>query len=117
MVLVLPARWPRNFNSYTQYNSNMIISSDFDVKEKELVVSCYDQNGEIALLRKPIHDADMFVWSKSKTPSEHRNWDGSFLEQAPSKYLPKFRIEELIEQRLSKHEKDMIYSAHDPKKY
>lgn len=95
----------------------MIISSDFDVKERELVVSCYDENGEIALLRKPIHESDMFVWSKSDVPSEHRNWDGKFLTQAPSKYLPKFRIEEMIESRLSKREKDMIYSGYDPKKY
>lgn len=95
----------------------MIISSDFDVKDKELVISYYNQAGEIAMLKKFIHESDMFVWTKSTSPSENRNWDNNFLGRAPSKFLPKFRIEELIQERLTQKERDTIYGPWDPKKY
>lgn len=95
----------------------MIISSDFDIKEKEIIVSYYSKDGDIDILKKKLHDSDMFNWSKSQSPSEHRNWDNTFLAPIPSKFVSRFRLEELISDRFSTEEKNKVYGDFNPKKY
>jgi len=95
----------------------MIVSTDFDVKEKELIISYYDKNGDMQFLKKKMHESDLFNWNKTNSPSEFRNWDGSFLQKTPSHYISKFRCEELIQEKLSDAEKARINSVYTPKKY
>lgn len=95
----------------------MILSTDFDISTKELIVSHYDASGNIAFLRKKMHDSDIFNWNKTQTPSEFRNWDGAFLQKIPSKFISRFRVEELINERFSPEEKARIYASNNPKKY
>lgn len=95
----------------------MIVSTEFDIKEKDIVVSYYGKDGNIAFLRKKLHDSDVFNWNKTSQPSEFRNWNNEFLQRTPSKFISKFRLEELISERLNDREKALIYADQDPNKY
>ena len=95
----------------------MIISSEFKQDDSKLVVSYYDEAGNVAYAVKHIHDADQFNWKLTGRPSEYRNWDNKFVDKSKSKWLSRFRIEELIQTRFSEEELAQIYSDHNPKKY
>lgn len=95
----------------------MIVSTDFDIKEKELIVSYYDEAGDMQFLRKKLHESDMFNWNTTSTPSEYRNWDGRFLEKVPSKFVSRFRCEEIIQTRLTQSDREKLFAIHNPKKY
>ena len=95
----------------------MIISTEFNQDTCELLVSYYDPNGQVAFIRKYIHDIDQFNWVFTPSPTEHRNWDNRFLKKAKNKWLSRFRLEELIQERFSQEELGLIYSNQGPKKY
>jgi len=95
----------------------MIISSEFKQEDSKLIVSYYDETGNVAYAVKHIHDADQFNWKLTGRPSEYRNWDNKFVDKSKSKWLSRFRIEELIQTRFSEEELSQIYSDHNPKKY
>lgn len=95
----------------------MIISTEFNQDTCELLVSYYDSTGSVAYIRKYIHDIDQFNWVLTPTPTENRNWDNRFLKKAKNKWLSRFRLEELIQERFTQEEKDQIYSTQGPKKY
>jgi DNA polymerase elongation subunit (family B) len=95
----------------------MIISTEFNVDESALVVSYYDEQGKIAFIKKPIPQTDLFNWTVTANPTEFRNWDNKFLRKSPSKWLSRFRLEELTQARLNQAELDRIYSDFSPKKF
>ena len=95
----------------------MIISTEFNQDTCELLVSYYDANGQVAYIRKYIHDVDQFNWVLTPSPTEYRNWDNRFLKKSKSKWLSRFRLEELIQERFTPEELDLIYSTQGPKKY
>lgn len=95
----------------------MIIGSE--AINNELVVSYYDENGNIAYLRKPLFDHEIFNWVEADKPSLYKNWDGKNIKSAPSdpKWLTRTRLEELLIEKLSKEEKEKIYDFNNyPKK-
>ena len=95
----------------------MIVSTEFNSDSSTLVISYYDETGNIAFINKPIQQGDLFNWMLTPTPTENRNWDNRFLKKAPNKWLSRFRLEELTQSRLSQDELDLIYSDLSPKKY
>ena len=95
----------------------MIISTEFNQDTCELLVSYYDSNGHVAFIKKYIHDIDQFNWVLTPSPTEHRNWDNRFLKKAKNKWLSRFRLEELIQERFTQEELALIYSNQGPKKY
>lgn len=95
----------------------MIISTEFNQDTCELLVSYYDANGQVAYIRKYIHDVDQYNWVLTPSPTEYRNWDNKFLKKSKSKWLSRFRLEELIQERFTDEEKALIYSNQGPKKY
>jgi len=95
----------------------MIISTEFNQDTSELMVSYYDANGQVAFIKKYIHDIDQFNWVLTPSPTEYRNWDNRFLKKAKNKWLSRFRLEELIQERFTPEELDLIYSNQGPKKY
>ena len=95
----------------------MIISSEFNPDDSTLVASYYDDKGKVAFVRKPIPQQDLFNWTVTGTPTEFRNWDNKFLKKAPSKWLSRFRIEELMQSRFTKEEMDLLYSEFVPKRF
>lgn len=95
----------------------MIISTEFNSIDSMLVISYYQPDGTVGFIKKPIHKHDLFNWILTPNPSEFRNWDGRFLKKTESKWLSRFRLEELTQTRLSKDELDLIYADYSPKKY
>lgn len=95
----------------------MIVSTEFNSDDSTLVISYYDETGNIAFVKKPIQQTDLFNWATTPTPTEFRNWDNRFLKKAPNKWLSRFRLEELTQSRLHQSELDLIYSDLSPKKY
>lgn len=95
----------------------MIISTEFNQDTSELIVSYYDSNGQVNYVRKFIHDTDQYNWVLTPSPTEYRNWDNRFLKKSKSKWLSRFRLEELIQERFDEEELSLIYSNQGPKKY
>lgn len=95
----------------------MIVSTEFNSDDSTLVISYYDEDGNIAFIKKPIQQQDLFNWVLTPTPTEFRNWDNRFLKKAPNRWLSRFRLEELTQSRLNQDELDRIYSDLSPKKY
>jgi DNA polymerase elongation subunit (family B) len=85
--------------------------------ESALVVSYYDEIGTIAFIKKPIQQTDLFNWATTPNPTEFRNWDNRFLKKVPSKYLSRFRLEELTQTKLAQTDLDLLYSDYNPNKY
>lgn len=95
----------------------MIISSQFNVDEAMLEVSFYDENGKVAFIQKPVPATDQFNWVLTANPTEFRNWDNKFLRKSPSKWLSRFRLEEITQSRFTKTELSQVYSDYSPKKF
>jgi DNA polymerase elongation subunit (family B) len=95
----------------------MIISTEFNQEESTLITSYYDPEGKVAFIRKPIQQMDLFNWTTTPNPTEFRNWDNKFLKKTPSKWLSRFRLEELTQERLAQIDLDKLYSDYSPRKY
>ena len=83
-----------------------------EVKDQDLIISYYDSKGKIDYIIKRLAPHEIFNWVESDKPSVEKNWDGSFLKKEKSKpqYLSRTRIEELILEKLTKEEINLIYS-------
>jgi len=95
----------------------MIVSTEFNPEDSTLVISYYDETGNIAFVKKPIQQADLFNWTLTPNPTEFRNWDNRFLKKTPGRWMSRFRLEELTQSRLNQEELSRIYSDLSPKKY
>lgn len=90
-----------------------------EVQENTLMISYYDENGKISYIRKQLTDREIFNWVESDRPSIYKNWDGVPITQSKSdpKWLTRSRLEELIIEKLTPHEKSIIYNFDNlPKK-
>lgn len=83
-----------------------------EAKNNQLVISYYDSNGKIAYIKKNLADHEIFNWVEHDRPSLYKNWDGKNIKQAKSdpKWLTRTRLEELILEKLTQEERDLIYN-------
>lgn len=95
----------------------MIVSTEFNVDENLLIISYYNSEGKVAFIKKPIPQVDQFNWVLTPNPTEFRNWDNKFLKKSPSKWLSRFRLEELTQSRLNETELSTLYSEYSPSKF
>lgn len=51
----------------------MIVSTEFNSTDSTLVISYYQEDGNIAFIKKPILPHDLYNWNITPTPTEHRN--------------------------------------------
>lgn len=96
----------------------MIIGAEV-LNENTLIISYYDANGKIAFIKKQLADHEMYNWVESATPTATKNWDNRFVKRAPTKgqYINQFRVQELIQEKLSAEEMELVYSFDNtPKK-
>ena len=87
--------------------------------DNELMISYFNEKGKISFIKKKLIDHELFNWVESDKPSLHRNWDGKYVKKAKSdaKWLTRTRLEELIIEKLTPEEKELIYSFDNtPKK-
>ena len=90
-----------------------------EVQDKDLMISYYDANGNIAFIKKRLSDHEIFNWVEHDRPSLYKNWDDKPVKKAKSdpKWLTRTRIEELIIEKLTPQEIEMIYDFDNlPKK-
>ena len=91
----------------------MIVGSEYNEKNQSLVVSYYNKDGKISFLNRKLHKSDLFNWKISRNVTPDKNWDGRYIKRVPSKgrWISQFRIEELIEEKLSVEEVNAIYDT------
>lgn len=96
----------------------MIIGSEV-LEDGTLLISYYNQAGKIDFIRKRLPDHELFNWVESQTATAQRNWNGKFVKKSQSRgqYVSQFRIQELIQDKLTQAELEAIYSFDNlPKK-
>jgi DNA polymerase elongation subunit (family B) len=96
----------------------MIIGSEV-LDDGTLLISYYNEHGKIDFIKKRVMDHEMFNWVESNTPSSLKNWDGKNIKKSPcqGRYINQFRIQELIQEKLSPLELEKIYNFDNfPKK-
>jgi DNA polymerase elongation subunit (family B) len=96
----------------------MIIGSEV-LTDGNLLISYYNEAGKIEFIRKRLVDHELFNWVESSTPTATKNWDGRFVKkaQSPGQYVNQFRIQELIQEKLTATELEALYNFDNfPKK-
>ena len=96
----------------------MIIGAEV-LADNHLSISYYNKEGKIEFIRKRLMDHELYNWVESATPTATKNWNGKFVKKAASepKYINQFRVQELIQEKLTAEEIETIYSFDNlPKK-
>jgi len=86
---------------------------------QQIKISHFDEKGDIAFSNIPVQHKDLFEWAyskTSKTDSHFKSWDNKPVVKTNTKYLSKFRVNEIL---INQHQniKDRIYAYNDPKKF
>ncbi|MCK9574534.1 MAG: DNA polymerase domain-containing protein [Candidatus Pacearchaeota archaeon] len=87
--------------------------------EKNLKVSYFDENGDVAFQIIPIEQEDFFEWvpyTVGKAEPSFKSWDGKLVQKKKAFFLNKWRIEEIL-MKQPDYIKEKIYSKNDPKKF
>jgi DNA polymerase elongation subunit (family B) len=95
----------------------MIVSKEYLPKKSELKISYFNEQGNVSVISKKVENNEKFNWKRTNSPTQHRDFNNNFIERSKSEYLSKFRVEELIIEKLSDEEKQLIHSEHEPKAY
>lgn len=98
----------------------MIIGSEYNQDLQSIVISFYNEKGEVEFLTKKLHKSDLYNWTVTDRATPDKNWDGRFVKRAESKggrWLSQYRIQEIMQDKLSQEEINKIYNPdHFPKK-
>lgn len=96
----------------------MIIGAEV-LEDNTLTISYYNQEGKIDFIKKRLVDHELYNWVESTTPTATKNWDGRYVKKGKSdgRYINQFRVQELIQEKLTSEEFEKIYSFDNfPKK-
>jgi DNA polymerase elongation subunit (family B) len=96
----------------------MIIGAEV-LNDNTLTISYYNDNGKIEFIKKRLMDHEMYNWVESKTPTATKNWNGKFVKKGPTQgqYMNQFRVQELIQEKLTAEELELVYNFDNlPKK-
>lgn len=87
--------------------------------DKQLKISYFDENGDIAFQYIDIPQEEFFEWvphTVGRADTSYKSWDGKPVQKKKAFFLNKWRIEELLKQQPD-YIKDKIYSYNEPKKF
>lgn len=87
--------------------------------DKQLKISYFDENGDIAYQLIDIPQEEFFEWvphTVGRADGSFKSWDGKPVQKKKAFFLNKWRIEELLKQQPD-HIKEKIYSYNEPKKF
>lgn len=96
----------------------MIVGAEV-FNDNTLAISYYNAQGKIEFIKKQLADHEMFNWVESNTPTATKNWNGKYVKRAPTKgqYINQFRVQELMQEKLTVAELELVYSFDNtPKK-
>ena len=92
---------------------------DIEQREKEVIVSYYNKEGEVAFKRYPVNQFKNWYVSDKKdgqTSDTVENWDGRAVKLVPSRQFNKFSLVYFMDS-LSEKDKEEIYEYNMPKTY
>jgi len=81
----------------------------------KLVMSHYNEDGKLSLIKRSISDEDMFNWFISQTPTKNKTWNGEFISPIKTRKPSRFRMEELMLKYNRGSIKDTIHAFNKPK--
>jgi len=96
----------------------MIVGSEV-THDNQLIISYYNNNGKIDFIKKRLVDHEVFNWVEAQSATTVRNWDNKFIKKSSTQgqYVNQFRIQELIREKLTTEEQQLIYNFDNfPKK-
>ena len=96
----------------------MIIGAEV-LNDNTLMISYYSDSGKIEFIKKRLMDHEMYNWVESKTPTATKNWNGKFVKKGltQGQYMNQFRVQELIQEKLTAEELELVYNFDNlPKK-
>lgn len=87
--------------------------------DKNLKVSYFDENGDVAYQIIPIPPEEFYEWVPhqiGKADTSYTSWDGKQVQKKKAFFLNKWRIEEILASQPD-YIKEKIYSYNQPKKF
>lgn len=87
--------------------------------DKNLKVSYFDENGDVAYQMIPIPNDEFYEWQLheiGKSDTSYTSWNGKPVQKKKAFFLNKWRIEEILHKQPD-YIKEKIYSSHEPKKF
>jgi len=86
--------------------------------EDNIIISYIETDGSLQFMDIPIPPAEKFVWRYCKPGQKahkmYRSWDDKPVRKQKSKYITKYRVEEILENQ-PQHIKDKLYAQNQPK--
>ena len=92
----------------------MLVGSELS-EDGKLVMSHYNSEGKLNLVKIPIREDDMFNWVVSETPTNLKTWDGNFIRPSKTRRPSRFRLEELMFKYSTQSVKNMVHEFNKPK--
>jgi len=96
----------------------MLVGAEYNKNHEALLVSYYDEEGNLDYIKKKITSKDLFEWvphTAGDGPPEGRNWDKRYVSKKRTHYLNRYRIEEIMHERFTQDDWDKISSVAPPK--
>lgn len=96
----------------------MIVGSEV-THDNQLMISYYNDKGKIDFIKKRLVDHEVFNWVESTSPTTTRNWNGKYIKKSSTQgqWVNQFRIQELIKEKFTPEETELIYNFDNyPKK-
>lgn len=96
----------------------MIVGSEV-THDNQLMISYYNDKGKVDFIRKRLVDHEVFNWVESTSATTTKNWNGKFTKKSSTQgqWVNQFRIQELIREKLTTEEQELIYNFDNfPKK-
>ena len=92
---------------------------DVEQRQKEIIVSYYNKEGNVAFKRYPIDQYKNWYITQESDRYKHstlRNWDGRPIKEGPARQYNKFSLISFLD-NLPQHDKDVIFEPTIPRTY
>jgi DNA polymerase elongation subunit (family B) len=91
----------------------MLVGSE--INDDKLIISHYNRDGRLSIIKKQINEDDLFNWQLSDIPTKFKTWNGKFITPVRTKNLSRFRVEELMFKYLRESDVNTIHEYNKPK--
>jgi len=97
----------------------MLVGVEYNPENKSIIASHYNTEGNLSYLRKNIPESQEFIWKYAREDEDisGKSWDDKPIKKVKSRFLNRYRLEELMLSNLSSGEKNQLFSSNRPKIY
>ena len=93
----------------------MLLGLEYKASDRVLIASHFDEHHRVNFIIKPLKPADAFIWRPSRSVTDFKSWDGKFLKKEPSIRLNRFRLDELMHDKFTEKDWEVLNARHEPK--